>query len=108
MRKLLSKRPEKDALVVAKVATFLIADQIQFPVHARQQMHIRDITRSDVLEVLSRGWREPRKDEWKEAFRQWRYAYRGHDDSGIKNLRVAVALEDSGVIVVTAIDLDKD
>lgn len=108
MRKLPGKRPEKDTLVVAKVAKHLLANQIEFCVHARQQMHFRDITQSDVLEVLGRGWREPRKDEWKEAFQQWRYAYRGYDDSGSRSIRVAVALDDSGVIVVTAIDLDKD
>ncbi len=108
MRKPPGKRPEKDVLVVAKVAKHLATSQIEYCVHARQQMHLRDITQGDVLEVLERGWREPRKDEWKEAFQQWRYAYRGYDDSGIRRIRVAVALDDSGVIVVTAIDLDKE
>lgn len=75
----MAKRPEKDPNVVPNVASDVANRTVRFSDHALKQMRTRDITRSDAYSVLEFGWREPRKDEWKEEYNSWTYAYRGYD-----------------------------
>jgi len=100
------KRPDKDANAEALIAGYVGQGFVRIPQHCRDRMVERQISYLDILSVLRQGRREPRKDEWKPERSGWRYAYRGRDSFGIRELRVAVALDVSGAVVVTVIDLD--
>lgn len=68
----------------------------------------RGITEPEVVGVLTTGWHEKRKDQWKDEYQDWAYSIRGKGDED-RRLRVVVAFDDaSQVFVITAIDLDLD
>ena len=70
-------------------------------------MDHRDIIALEVTQALTRGFHEARKDTFDELHGAWNYALRGKTLEG-RNLRIAVAIEEPDVIVITAIDLDKE
>ena len=74
--------------------------------HTTERQYERQILRSDVLYVLLNGYHEKRKDTFVEAFRAWNYAIRGKTVDK-KDLRVIVSFDSVGMLIVTAIDLDK-
>lgn len=79
--------------------------------HAMEQMQARKVVFSDVKEALYQGQREEQKDDYRQNPKtkkwSWRYAIRGENESGEKDLRVIVAIEDPKTIVVTVIDLNR-
>jgi len=91
--------------VVLRVAEAVACDSVFLSAHANQRMAERNITRFDILYVLENGTREPRKDAFKATFDEWTYAYRGWTSEKRMELRIAVAVLDNGVLVVTAVDL---
>jgi Domain of unknown function (DUF4258) len=102
------KRPAKAYGIVAKVAADLASGKVILSEHALKQMRARNISRRDALWILRSGWREPIKDEWKEEYNAWTYAYRGLDEDRERRLRIAVALKTDGTLIVTTIDLDRE
>ncbi len=56
--------------------------------------------------VLTTGYREAKKDEYKEEHQSWNYAMRGKtvDD---RKLRVAVSFDKDDLLIITVIDLEK-
>ncbi len=79
--------------------------------HADKRMSERNISWFEVIEVLRSGHNEQRKDQFKKEFSCWTYSIR-HDikisDDEKRRLRIPVAIDDDGAIVVSAIDLDQD
>lgn len=80
-------------------------------VHADKRMSERNISWFEVIEVLKFGHNERRKDEFKKEFACWNYSMR-HDikisDTEKRRLRIPVAIDEDGTIVVSAIDIDQD
>lgn len=74
--------------------------------HAEQRLLQREVTVGEVQQVLRDGWRAPKHDKYREDFRAWNYALRGKTVDG-RNLRLAVAVEGNGLLVITVIDLDR-
>ncbi len=74
-------------------------------VHASTRRGERGITRPEMLYVLLHGWHEKGKDEYQKRFDTWNYAVRGKTVDG-RELRVVVSFDDSGLLIITAIDLD--
>lgn len=73
--------------------------------HAFDRKAERQITLLEVLYVLRHGYHEKRKDEFKEEHDAWNYAMRGKTVDG-RELRVCVAFDPSGMLIITTIDLD--
>jgi AraC-like DNA-binding protein len=86
-------------------------DKIVLSEHADKRMSERNISWFEVIEVLRFGHSERRKDEFKKKFGCWNYSMR-HDikisDVEKRCLRIPVAIDDDGTIVVSAIDIDQD
>lgn len=80
-----------------------------FSKHAFTRRNERNISYGDVLYVLENGWREEKKDEWKEEFQDWNYAIRGKTKDGVR-VRISVAVQElkdgTFVVIVTVINLD--
>lgn len=75
--------------------------------HATERKHQRSITLPEIISVLRRGYHERRKDEFNELFDAWNYAIRGKTVDG-RQLRICFSFDPSGMLIITAIDLDSD
>lgn len=104
MRKRPAKMPAPELL--AAIRSAVESGAVQYADHALQRLQERSVTMLEVEQILRLGHREPKKDEWKPEYDAWSYAMRGKTDEN-RSLRVAVAIEEPGVLVVTVIDLDK-
>ncbi|MEY4616374.1 MAG: hypothetical protein RJB66_1334 [Pseudomonadota bacterium] len=99
----LKKRP--NVLEEVRRAT-LIGRLIPSP-HAQQQMAKRDIQMSDIEEAISRAKLEKKKDSLTDDKKEWKYALRGKNNEGDKDLRIIIMFDDPSAIIVTAIDKNK-
>lgn len=75
--------------------------------HAFIRMTQRQVTLPEMLHVLRNGYHEKRKDEFKEQHNAWNYAIRGKTLDK-RELRVCVSFDKSGMLIITAIDLDAE
>ena len=80
-------------------------------IHALEQMVNRGITMSDIEEVVYRAYREDHKDSLNNDGNDgndWKYAVRGLNDNGGKDIRIIVAyLDEPKMLLITAIDKNK-
>lgn len=73
--------------------------------HALEQMAERSIDLSDIEEAVFRARREEFKDQETEDGQDWKYAIRGNNEAGDKDIRIIVVyIPDSKMLIVTAID----
>lgn len=102
---------EKKENVLQTVLAALESGNLIISFHAMEQMEARDVVFFDVKEALYQGQREEQKDDYRQNPKNkkwsWRYSIRGLNESGKKDLRIVVALEDPKTIVVTVIDLNR-
>lgn len=102
--------PKKEN-ILQTVLEALESGNLIFSFHALEQMEAREVVISDVKEAIYQGQREEYKDDYRQNPNNkkwsWRYAIRGLNDDGDKDLRVVVAIEDPKTIVVTVIDLNR-
>ena len=76
--------------------------------HALEQMKDRDIDFSDIEEMVYRASREEFKDQKANDGRSWKYAIRGTNDNGDKDIRLVVKyIEKPKMLIITAIDKNK-
>jgi hypothetical protein len=101
------QRPPKVPDLLALVKTHLDDGTYLDTRHATERKQQRQITLPEILTVLRHGYHEKRKDEFKELYRAWTYAIRGKTVDG-RQLRVCVSFDESGMLLITAIDLDED
>ena len=73
--------------------------------HAFDRQAQRRITRPEMLYVLRHGYHEKRKDSFSDEYQEWNYAIRGKTMDK-RNLRIVVSFDESGMLIITAIDLD--
>ncbi len=73
--------------------------------HAIDRQNERQITRPEILYVLKNGYHEKRKDKFDEACNSWNYSVRGKTVDR-RELRVIVSFDESGMLIITAIDLE--
>jgi len=99
-----SNRPTKADDVVAKVRRHVEQGTYRDTRHVNERRTERGITLLEVLQVLMRGYHEKRKDEFKPEHNDWNYAIRGRTVDA-RELRVAVAFVEPGLLLITAIDL---
>lgn len=74
--------------------------------HGELRMLERGFTDADVQNVLLYGWWEKRKDQFDTVFNTWKYALRGKSFDGDRTIRVVVAFDDDGMLIITVIDVD--
>ncbi|MBS1985188.1 MAG: DUF4258 domain-containing protein [Bdellovibrionales bacterium] len=74
--------------------------------HASQRGRERGITRPEILQVLRCGHHEKSRDRFDETHRAWNYAVKGKTVD-LRSLRIIVSLDPAGMLIITAIDLEK-
>jgi len=75
--------------------------------HAECRQLERDITLLDALHVIKTGYRELKKDQYKEEWQAWNYAVRGISLQG-DMIRVIISFENDGMLIITVINLSRD
>lgn len=100
------KRAAKITNLLARVRACIEAGTYLDTRHSSARQRERDITRPEILYVLKNGWHEAKKDVYEERYGVWNYAVRGMTlDS--KDLRVVVSFDENGMLIITAIDLNR-
>jgi hypothetical protein len=99
-------RPDKLVDLLDVVRTCIAEGRYLDTRHAARRGMEREITRPEILYVLKSGFHEKRKDKFDELYQAWNYAIRGKTVDK-KNVRVAVSFDENGLLIITAIDLDK-
>ena len=74
--------------------------------HAKARQIEREISLADIVFVLKNGDRDPDRDEFKKDFQSWNYAVKGQTVDA-RTLRIAVAFDESEMLIVTVIPLGK-
>lgn len=72
--------------------------------HSSERQKERQITRPEILFVLKHGHQEKKKDKYDEQHSVWNYAMRGKTVDK-RELRVIVSFDESGMLIITAIEL---
>lgn len=75
--------------------------------HAEKQMATRDVQMSDIEEMIYRAYREDSKDSLRNDGKDWKYALRGFNDGGDKDIRIIVVFNVPDTVIVTVIDKNK-
>ena len=102
----MSLRRPKMADPLPTIRNLVANGEFDFVSHALARLQQRQVTVPEVVYVLEHGFHERRKDQFKEEYGEWVYAIRGKTLDARK-LRVAVAVNIAGALVITVIDLDK-
>jgi hypothetical protein len=74
--------------------------------HAVQRRFQRSISVSDIIQVLTTGWHESRKDMYQKEYSTWNYSIRGKTIDNRK-LRIVVSFDANEMLVITVINLQK-
>lgn len=91
--------------VLARVRACVAAGSYFDTYHSALRQGERNISRGEILYVLTHGWHERSKDRFDLRYSDWNYAIRGRTLDGV-GLRVVVAFDLSGMLIITAIKLD--
>lgn len=103
----MKKRTEKVDNVLALAKSLMEKGAYVISNHAYERGDQRKLSIGDVKNIISTGYHEKRKDEYKEEFQDWNYAIKGKTLNS-ELARVCVAfIEEIRVIVVTVIRLEK-
>jgi len=101
----------KEDNIIQRVLKALESGNLLLSFHAMEQMSAREIKFSDISEALYRCERQEHKDVYLESPKTkkwgWRFAIRGLNDVGDKDIRIIVVLQDPKIVVVTVIDLNR-
>jgi hypothetical protein len=97
--------PIKSESVILDVIKAVESGKFIISEHAATRMKERNINFSDVEEAVYRLTREEVKDSLTNDGLAWKYALRGSNDDGNKDIRLVVLyLEKPKMLLVTAID----
>lgn len=101
-----SMRPSKDEHVLEKIRSKAVLGDYIPVEHAKQRLDQREVSDPEVRYILTTGYHEAKKDEYKEEHHAWNYSIRGKtvDD---RKLRIAVSFDKNDLLIITVIDLEK-
>jgi hypothetical protein len=103
----MKKRTDKVDNVVALAKRLMEKGAYVISNHAYERGSQRKLSLGDIKNVISTGYHEKRKDEYKEEFKDWNYAIKGKTLNSTL-ARVCVAfVEEIRLIVVTVIRLEE-
>jgi Domain of unknown function (DUF4258) len=93
--------------VIADVINALESGNLVPSLHAQAKMEVRKVAMSDIEEMIYRSQRDEFKDELTKDGKAWKYALRGLNDKGDKDIRIIIVFYDPKTVIVTVIDKNK-
>jgi len=101
----MAQPPKKEDVLVATILAMGLGDY-RLSSHALERMKERNILLSDIKEAIYNGSREEQKDAFNPDTGDWKYAIRGKNDDGDKDIRMIVAFKTPLVLIITVIDVN--
>ena len=98
---------EKD--VIGKMKFLLGFRKVVFHSHANKRMGQRNVIYYEVLQALSFGRHDSKRDRYSKEFRNWEYSIEG-ETKDARKLRIGISFEiikktDERLLIITVIDL---
>lgn len=100
------RTPKKKEGILLAVIHALESDNLKLTFHVLQRMQERKILLSDLHEAIYSAIREEHKDEFNHQTGDWKYAIRGKNDEGDKDIRVIIVFKEPSTLILTVIDLN--
>jgi len=100
------RKASKIADVLKKVKECIDTDRYYDTYHATQRKRERSVSLVDVLYVLKNGRHEKAKDQYKLEHENWTYSICGKTVDG-DDLRIEIAFDEEGMLIITVIRLKK-
>ena len=92
--------------VIVRAVRALESGTLKPTFHALQRMKERNILLSDLHEAIYNATREEHKDELNSQTGDWKYAIRGMNDDGNKDIRIVLVFKNPSTLILTVIDLN--
>jgi hypothetical protein len=99
-------RPGKHPDLISEIRACVDESRYFDTRHAAERQSQRQITRPGILFVLKYGHHEKAEDKFDEAFKALNYSVRGRTVDR-RELRIIVSFDQSGMLIITAIELEK-
>ena len=103
---LIMSRPKKKNNLMSSVKKRAESGDFVLMPHAVERRYQRSISIADIVYVLSNGWHESKKDDFREEFDEWNYSIRGKTVDN-RQLRIVVSFDENNLLVVTVIHLQE-
>lgn len=94
-------RPKKIENVLEVIRNCLENDNFTMTTHALMRQSERKITIANVVHVLKTGYEEKKKTCFDENNNTWKYAIRGKTKIEELDVRVIVAFDELGMLIIT-------
>lgn len=101
-----AKRPSQLDELFPKIQDCLDKGLYRQSKHAIERELEREIDIPDVLYVLKNGYHEKQKTSFDETFQTWKYAVRGKTLDEI-DIRIIIAFDDTGMMIITVMHVVK-
>lgn len=99
--------PNKKEDILLAVINSVESGNLRLTFHVLQRMKERRILLSDVYDVIFNARREENKDEFNPFTGDWKYAIRGLNSDGDKDIRLILVFKDPATLILTVIDLNQ-
>lgn len=99
--------PNKREDILLAVIEALENGNLRPTTHVLERMEERKILFSDMAEAIYNASREESKDEFNANTGDWKYAIRGLNDDGVKDIRLIVVFKNPKTLILTVIDLNQ-
>ena len=95
------KKPHKLENVLVAIRDCIKEERYTLTVHALDRQEERRIEISEIIHVLKTGYEEKRKTCFDDKNNAWKYAIRGKTKNTNLDIRVIVAFDELGMLVIT-------
>lgn len=95
------KRPPKITKLLEKIKECIEQKKYTHTEHAIVRQNERDITLAEVRHVLITGYEEKTKTSFDEKYNTWNYAIRGKTKIDKLDVRIIIAFDETGMIIIT-------
>ncbi len=99
------KRPAKIENLLEKIKECIEQNRYTHTEHALVRQAERKITLAEVRHILITGYEEKIKTSFDEQYNTWNYAIRGKTKIGKLDVRVIVAFDEEGMLIITVMHM---
>lgn len=101
------KKPEKIKNVLVKIKECIEKGDYFVTSHAFIRQNERLISLPESLHVLETGYEEKQKTRFDTDYNTWKYAIRGKTIRDELDVRVIVAFDENGMLIITVMHIEK-
>lgn len=101
------KRPDKILNVLDKIKECISKGAYHVSSHAFKRQQERMISLPECLHVLKTGYEEKQKASFNPEHNAWKYAIRGKTIRDGLDVRVIVAFDENGVLIITVMQVER-